>query len=139
MPGNYPACSPRPPCSRSKTPTAGTGWSTTPPRGTSPRRRGARPPPPAPPTLPGLRAALGGCGLTVLDRASAHQLTARVRTAFDPATRGDVARLTANLGGADLGRWLDWDTAGPVMAEERVDHYLHDSGTSVSWAWHAAP
>ena len=47
-------------------------------------------------TLPGLQDALGGCGLTVLDRATAQQLTARVRTAFDPATRGAYGSTTRN-------------------------------------------
>ncbi len=90
-------------------------------------------------TLPGLQDSLGSCGLTVLGRASADALTASVRTAFDPAARGDISRLTAGPGGVDLSRWLDWETAGPVMAEEHVDRYVHDSGTSVSWAWHEAP
>lgn len=89
-------------------------------------------------TLPGLQDGLGGCGLTVLGRATADDLAATVRTAYDPAARGAVSRLTGT-GGADLSRWLDWDTAGPVMAEEHVDRYVHDSGTSVSWAWHEAP
>jgi hypothetical protein len=88
--------------------------------------------------LPGLQDSLGSCGLTVLGRATAEQLTATVRTAFDPAARGDISRLTAGSG-VDLRRWLDWETAGPIMAEEHVDRYLHDSGTSVSWAWHEAP
>ena len=25
------------------------------------------------------------------------------------------------------------------MAEEHIDHYRHDSGSSISWAWHEAP
>ena len=90
-------------------------------------------------TLPGLQDSLGSCGLTVLGRATADQLTATIRTAFDPVTRGDVSRLTAGPSGADLSRWLDWGTAGPVMAEEHLERYVHDSGTSVSWAWHEAP
>jgi hypothetical protein len=89
-------------------------------------------------TLPGLQDSLGGCGLTVLRRATTNDLAAIVRTAFDPATRGDLARLSTQAG-IDLSRWLDWDTAGPVMAEEHLDRYVHDSGTSVSWAWHEAP
>jgi hypothetical protein len=84
-------------------------------------------------TLPGLVDSLGGCGLTVLGRASADDLLATVRAAFDPAARGDVARLLGS------GTGLDWDTVGPVAAEERYDHYEHDSGWSVSWAWHEAP
>ncbi len=88
--------------------------------------------------LPGLQDALAGCGLTVLGRASAAQVAAAVRHAFDPAARGDVTRLldadpdTA----ADL---LDWGNAGPVAAEEHPDRYEHEGATSVSWAWHEAP
>lgn len=90
-------------------------------------------------TLPGLSDALGGCGLTVLGRATAAQLTAIVRTAYDPTTRGDLGRLLTGPAAAQLADYLDWDTAGPVMAEEHPDRYQHDSGTSVSWAWHEAP
>ena len=112
------------------------------------------PPPPATPTrnrprrrhwmrsaraLPGLDDALGGCGLTVLGRASAADLIGIVRTAFDPAMRGDVDRMLHLRGGTALAQWLDWDCAGPVAAEEHLDRYVHDSGVSVSWAWHEAP
>lgn len=90
-------------------------------------------------TLPGLSDALGNCGLTVLGRASAHDLVATVRAAYDPAARGDVARLVGAGRTGDLQRYLDWDTAGPVAAEEHYDQYQHDSGHSVSWAWHEAP
>ena len=90
-------------------------------------------------TLPGLADALGGCGLTVLGRASAADLVATVRAAYDPAARGDVARLLDGRDPAMLGTWLDWDTAGPVAADEQYDRYRHDCGWSVSWAWHEAP
>jgi hypothetical protein len=90
-------------------------------------------------TLPGLADSLGSCGLTVLGRATARELTAAVRTAYDPWTRGDVARLVGGEDQATVDRYLDWDTAGPVAAEEHYDHYQHDSGWSVSWAWHEAP
>jgi hypothetical protein len=89
--------------------------------------------------LPGLQDSLAGCGVTVLGRASAADLTGVVRTAYDPAMRGDVNRMLHIRGGLDLARWLDWDTAGPLSAEEHFDHYVHDSGVSVSWAWHEAP
>jgi hypothetical protein len=92
-------------------------------------------------TLPGLVDSLGSCGLTVLGRATVADLVATVRAAFDPAARGDVARLAGAGGrsGDAVNRWLDWDTAGPVAADERYDRYRHDSGWSVSWAWHEAP
>jgi hypothetical protein len=90
-------------------------------------------------TLPGLADSLGGCGLTVLGRANAGQLAAIVRTAFDPTARGVVTRLLSGQPSQDLSHWLDWESSGPVMAEEHVDRYQHDSGVSVSWAWHEAP
>lgn len=89
--------------------------------------------------LPALADSLSRCGVTVLGWATAADLTAIVRTAFDPAARGDVSRLLTSHADLDLSRWLDWESAGPVTAEEHIDHYLHDSGTSISWAWHEAP
>lgn len=89
--------------------------------------------------LPGLADSLGGCGLTVLGRASPADLAAAVRAAYDPHARGDVARLLGTRDTAAIGQHLDWDTAGPVAAEERYDHYRHDDAWSVSWAWHEAP
>jgi hypothetical protein len=90
-------------------------------------------------TLPGLQDSLATCGLTVLGRATAADLVAIVRTAYDPAMRGDVERIRHTPGGAALTEFLDWETAGPVSAEEHIDHYEHDTGMSVSWAWHEAP
>jgi hypothetical protein len=90
-------------------------------------------------TLPGLQDALGNCGLTVLGRATATDLAATVRTAYDPLARGDVSRLVGTGSAAAMEQMLDWDTAGPVAAEEQYDCYQHDSGWSVSWAWHEAP
>jgi hypothetical protein len=90
-------------------------------------------------TLPGLADALATCGVAVLGRASAAHLVGVVRTAYDPAVRGDIDRILHNTRGIDPAQWLDWDSSGPVMAEEHIDHYLHDSGVSVSWAWHEAP
>ncbi|WP_433426028.1 SCO6880 family protein [Microtetraspora malaysiensis] len=52
-----------------------------------------------------------------------------VRCAFDPAARADAVRAED----------LTWADAGPIGAEEHMDHYRHDSGVSVSWAWHEAP
>ena len=75
--------------------------------------------------------------MTVLGRARAQQLAATVRAAYDPASRGEIARLMGGGdGGDDLLRWGD---AGPVAADEGWDTYRHDSGLSVSWAWREAP
>lgn len=90
--------------------------------------------------LPGLQSALAGCGVTVLGRASAADLAGTVRTAFDPAARGEVNRLIAATADVDRAtQLLGWDNAGPVAAVEHRDRYEHDSGVSVTWAWHEAP
>ncbi|WP_369068731.1 SCO6880 family protein [Kineococcus terrestris] len=87
--------------------------------------------------LAGMEAALAECGVTVLGRARADELAGAVRVAFDPASRGDVESALDRDDGR--GESLTWEAAGPVAAEEAWDHYRHDSGTSVSWAWHEAP
>jgi hypothetical protein len=53
--------------------------------------------------------------------------------------RGDVSRMLDVPGGLHLAQWLDWETCGPVTAEEHLDRYVHDTGVSVSFAWHEAP
>jgi hypothetical protein len=89
--------------------------------------------------LSGLEAALGSCGVTVLGRARAADLAGIVRTAFDPAVRGEINRLLATKVGPSLEQQLNWASAGPAGAEEHWDRYQHDSGTSVSWAWREPP
>ncbi len=90
-------------------------------------------------TLTGLESALGSCGVTVLGRARAADLAGIVRTAFDPAVRGDVNRLLATGISPRLEEQLNWASAGPAGAEEAWDCYRHDSGVSVSYAWREAP
>ena len=46
-------------------------------------------------TLHGLESALGTCGVTVLGRATPAEIAGVVRTAYDPAARGEVNRLLA--------------------------------------------
>jgi hypothetical protein len=87
--------------------------------------------------LTGLESALATCGVTVLGRMGAPRLAAQMRIAFDPEARGDVRRtMGGGEGGTDL---LRWGASGPMASEETWDCYHHDSGTSVSWAWHEAP
>jgi hypothetical protein len=89
--------------------------------------------------LIGLESALSGCGVTVLGRLSDAEIAGVVRAAFDPAARGEILRLAArSRAGADPAP-LEWAEAGPVGAEEFADHYRHDGGISVTWAWHEAP
>ena len=90
-------------------------------------------------TMCGLESALGTCGVTVLGRAGAAEIAGVVRTAFDPAARGEVNRILARSRGPRPGWQLGWADAGPVGAEEEPGCYRHDSGISVTWAWHQAP
>jgi hypothetical protein len=87
--------------------------------------------------LVGLESALMTCGVSVLGRATAQQLAGIVRTAFDPAVRGDIERELFQRPAGE--RTLTWADAGPVGASEEWDHYRHDTGVSVSWGWHEAP
>ncbi len=89
--------------------------------------------------LLGLETALGGCGVSVLGRARAADLAGIVRTAFDPAVRGEISQLLAAQVSPALEAHLDWSAAGPVGTEERWDCYQHDSGTSVTWTWREPP
>lgn len=89
--------------------------------------------------LPGLQDGLGACGLTVLSRATATDLMSMVRAAYEPASRGDLVRMLSRVSPDDVGQILDWQTAGPVSADEARGHYVHDGAVSVSWAWHEAP
>jgi hypothetical protein len=89
--------------------------------------------------LAGLESALAACGVAVQGRARASDIAGMVRTAFDPAVRGQVSRLLATGLGPALEEQLNWASAGPAGAEERWDCYQHDSGTSVTWAWREAP
>ena len=87
----------------------------------------------------GLESSLAACGVAVLGRLGAAEIAGVIRTAFDPAARGEVLRIAAQArAGRDPGM-LEWADAGPVGAEELQDHYRHDSGISVTWAWHEAP
>ena len=88
-------------------------------------------------TLFGLETALGTCGVTVLGRLTSDEIAGVVRTAFDPAARGEVNRILARTGTARAR--LGWADAGSVGAEELPDCYRHDSGESVTWAWDEAP
>ncbi|NDU77990.1 hypothetical protein GWI34_36085, partial [Actinomadura sp. DSM 109109] len=87
-------------------------------------------------TLDGLASRLGGCGVSVLGRATAAEIAGAVRIAFDPDARGEVNRLLARPNSEEILAWAD---AGPVAATEHTTHYEHDGGHSVSWAWHEPP
>jgi len=86
-------------------------------------------------TLSGLETGLASCGVRVDRWATARDLCGIVRTAFDPAARGECLRLRR----ADPDEALTWATAGPSGAAEAWGYYRHDSGVSVSWEWQEAP
>lgn len=91
-------------------------------------------------TLTGLAASLNACGVAVDGLATPADLAGMVRCAFDPAARGEISRLAAaERAGQHRGEALSWVDAGPVGAVEFADAYQHDSGMSVTWAWHEAP
>ena len=89
--------------------------------------------------LMGLESALSTCGVAVLGRLGAAEIAGVVRTAFDPAARGEILRIAAQTRAGHRPEPLGWADAGPVGAEEFPDCYRHDSGVSVTWAWHEAP
>jgi hypothetical protein len=86
--------------------------------------------------LTGMASALAECGVGNIERAQDWELAGIVRTAFDPAARGEVQHLHAPGPGPDL---LRWDEAGPTGHVEEWRQYIHDSGVSVVWGWHEAP
>ncbi|WP_088284691.1 SCO6880 family protein [Kineosporia sp. A_224] len=86
-------------------------------------------------SVTGLESALDGCGVTVLGRATAAQLAAAVRVAFDPAAAGRM-ELAATERPDDVPAW---HLAGPATAVEYAEAYAHDSGLSASFVWTAAP
>ena len=85
--------------------------------------------------LPGIEAALGGCGIAVRERASTAWLLGRIRMAFDPDTRTELDTAAGHQL-RELGAWAE---AGPVAARELWDRYHHDGAISVSWALRDAP
>lgn len=90
--------------------------------------------------LTGMASALSECGVAAVERAQDWELAAMVRTAFDPAARGEVQRLVgAAANGAGTENLLEWAEAGPTGHVEQWRQYQHDSGTSVVWGWHEAP
>ncbi len=88
--------------------------------------------------LTGMESALATCGVTVLGRATAEDLSAVVHGAYDPTMRGDLDRILA-LPVEQREEGIRWDGAGPAAAEETWDRYVHDSAVSVSWGWHEPP
>lgn len=76
--------------------------------------------------LPGLAARLRGTGAGEVSPLSATDLARVCRAAYDPAAITDLSRV-------DDPAVVTWADCGPVAADEHWDHYVHDSGVSVTW------
>lgn len=84
--------------------------------------------------LYGLESRLSTCGLSAIHRASPSDLAARMKISFDPAAKDSI--VDGMLKGVTP---LRWSQAGPNVAMEERNHFLHDSGASVSWVWNDGP
>jgi hypothetical protein len=81
--------------------------------------------------LPGLAQTLRATGAGAVVPMSAGDLAAVCRAAYDPVAAAQISRAPRDT--------VVWADCGPVAATERWDHYLHDSGVSVTWGLAAAP
>jgi hypothetical protein len=81
--------------------------------------------------IPGLVSGLGMTGAGSARAMTADQLARAVRVAYDPNSQADLE--------AAKGQETRWEDAGPVAAQELWDHYVHDSGHSITWGMSEAP
>ncbi|MGV9383544.1 SCO6880 family protein [Nonomuraea sp. NPDC003707] len=84
--------------------------------------------------LPGLSSALAMTGAGAARPMSAVQLCEAIRIAYDPAAHPLIEQAHQQGGSG-----LTWDDAGPASHQEGWDHYVHDSGVSITWAMADAP
>jgi hypothetical protein len=85
--------------------------------------------------MPDIVGALNGTGAGAAVAMRPAEVAQLAWAAFHPAEAGDLD----DLAGSDEPVDLDWESAGPVSAEEMWDRYQHDSGVSVSFVMEAAP
>lgn len=78
--------------------------------------------------LTGISNQLALAGVSVLGRVQTAEWTQLIRAAFDPHAAGELSRLDPRR------ELLEWGEAGPVTAEEGMDHYRHDGAWSASFA-----
>ncbi|MGI5323799.1 SCO6880 family protein [Actinomadura nitritigenes] len=81
--------------------------------------------------IPGLISGLSMTGAGSARPMTAEQLARAVRIAYDPDAQSTLE--------AAEGQELRWDDAGPVSSQETWDHYVHDSGHSITWGMSEAP
>ncbi|MCW2904711.1 MAG: hypothetical protein JWO67_6976 [Streptosporangiaceae bacterium] len=82
--------------------------------------------------LPGLASGLAMTGAGNARAMTSQQLAKAVRVAYDPAAQSLLETLPPDQGPS-------WDDAGPAAAQESWDHYVHDSGASITWGMSEAP
>ena len=81
--------------------------------------------------IPGLISGLEMTGAGSARPMTADQLARAVRIAYDPSAQSNVENAE--------GEAIRWDDAGPTAAQESWDHYVHDSGQSITWGMSEAP
>jgi hypothetical protein len=81
--------------------------------------------------IPGLMSALEMTGAGAARPMTADQLARAVRVAYDPNSQSGLE--------ATEGQETRWEDVGPVAAQELWDHYVHDSGYSITWGMSEAP
>ncbi|MGP4027395.1 SCO6880 family protein [Actinomadura sp. 3N407] len=81
--------------------------------------------------IPGLTSGLPMTGAGSARPLTADQLAGAVRMAYDPDSQSALE--------ATRGQGACWEDAGPVAAQEQWDHYVHDSGRSITWGMSEAP
>jgi hypothetical protein len=84
--------------------------------------------------LPGLSQTLAMTGAGAARPMTADQLAEAVRVAYDPGAQALIEQARAS-GDAGIG----WEDAGPTAHQEAWDHYVHDSGISITWGMSEAP
>jgi hypothetical protein len=84
--------------------------------------------------LPGLSARLGMTGAGEARPMTESQIAEMVRIAYDPTVHS-LIEASREVGGSGL----TWAEAGPVMAQESIGHYQHDSAASITWGMSEAP
>jgi hypothetical protein len=81
--------------------------------------------------IPGLTSMLEMTGAGAARPMAADRLARAVRVAYDPESQPDLE--------AAEDQEMRWEDAGPVAAQEFWDHYVHDSGRSITWGLSEAP
>lgn len=85
--------------------------------------------------VPPLAAALAVAGAGAAVPLRAERIADAARIAFDPSAAATVLEARAESGSSGQ----DWESAGPVTAQETSDAYLHESVVSRTWVASEAP